>query len=116
MSQEQDHQSAIWPQGMQDDYMNTRVSEDYFHFAGLENGQSDIDTPMGRLTFGNHNAQQVNAKAMGYNNGEPINACAGGLRRLRELCAQHRAVRALPAVPAYANAPWLSCAFNVCQL
>ena len=62
MPREQEQHSVIWPQDLQDDPMSAAVGDDDFskfldldsdfQFAGLDNGQSGLDTPMGRLGFG----------------------------------------------------------------
>lgn len=62
MPREQEQSSVIWPQEMQDDPMSATVSDDdfskfldlesNFQFPVLDNGQSGLDTPMGRLGFG----------------------------------------------------------------
>jgi hypothetical protein len=62
MPQEHEQNSVIWPQDMQDDPMSAPVGDDDFskfldlesdfQFAGLDNAQSGLDTPMGRLGFG----------------------------------------------------------------
>lgn len=82
MPQDRDQQSVIWPSDMQDDPMNTGVDaeDDFskfldldndFNFAGLDNGHSGIDTPMGRLAFGHPNSQQPSAQDMQFD-GQPM--------------------------------------------
>jgi hypothetical protein len=89
MPQAHEEQSVIWPQDMQDDPMDGGVGEDDFskfldldsdfQFAGLDHGQSAIDTPMGRLAFGQSNAPQPGAQPVDYNNAQPMNLdMAGG--------------------------------------
>ncbi|KAI1618310.1 hypothetical protein EDD36DRAFT_27700 [Exophiala viscosa] len=59
-------QNVVWPQDMQDDGMVAGVGDDDFtkfldldndfqHFTSMNNGHSGLDTPMGRLGFGNPN-------------------------------------------------------------
>jgi hypothetical protein len=67
MPSEQEQNSVIWPQDMQDDPMNTAVGDDDFskfldldtdfQFPGLDNVPSGLDTPMGRLGFGQPTGQ-----------------------------------------------------------
>ncbi|KIV85035.1 hypothetical protein PV11_00771 [Exophiala sideris] len=65
MTQERE-QNVVWPQDMQDDGMVAGVGDDDFtkfldldnefqHFTAMNNGHSGLDTPMGRLGFGNPN-------------------------------------------------------------
>jgi hypothetical protein len=67
MPQEHEQNSVVWPQGLHDDPMTAPVGDDDFskfldleadfQFTGLDNGQSGLDTPMGRLGFGQHPQQ-----------------------------------------------------------
>jgi len=63
MTQERE-QNVGWPQEMQDDHMVTGVGDEEFtkfldldnefqHFPQMNHGHSGLDTPMGRLGFGN---------------------------------------------------------------
>lgn len=82
MPRAHEEQSVIWPQDMQDDPMDGGVGgeDDFskfldldsdFHFAGLDHGQSSIDTPMGRLAFGQPD-QQPGGQVVDYNSGQPM--------------------------------------------
>ncbi|KAJ4522835.1 hypothetical protein HRR78_000323 [Exophiala dermatitidis] len=77
MSQERE-QNAVWPQDMQDEAMVAGVGNDDFtkflnldnefqNFSSMENGHSGLDTPMGRLGFGN------SALDLTYSESEPMN-------------------------------------------
>jgi len=92
MPQEHDQQSVIWPQEMQDDPMNGGVGGDddfskfldldsEFQFAGLDNGQSGLDTPMGRLAFSHPNAPPPNTSPANFTVTQAMNLdmpAAGG--------------------------------------
>lgn len=78
----------IWPQDMQDDPMTVGhgAEDDFskfldldtdFQFGGLDNGNSGIDTPMGRLAFGGHHSQQPTPHDMRYN-GQPLSLDLSG--------------------------------------
>ncbi|KIW83274.1 hypothetical protein Z517_02519 [Fonsecaea pedrosoi CBS 271.37] len=67
MTQQDREQNVIWAQEMQDDGMVAGVGDedftkfldldtDFQHYAAMNNGHSGLDTPMGRLGFGNSSA------------------------------------------------------------
>ncbi|KIW92197.1 uncharacterized protein Z519_07181 [Cladophialophora bantiana CBS 173.52] len=64
MTQQEREQNVVWAQDMQDDGMVAGVGDedftkfldldnDFQHYAAMNNGHSGLDTPMGRLGFGN---------------------------------------------------------------
>ncbi|KPI35575.1 Phosphorus acquisition-controlling protein [Cyphellophora attinorum] len=81
MPQEQDSHSAIWPEHMQDQQMGAGVGaeDDFSKFLdldtdfpfSLENGNSGIDTPMGRLAFSTPVSQQPQPQTMHFE-GQPM--------------------------------------------
>lgn len=82
MPQEQEQNTAIWPQDGHDDTMHSAVGEDDFskfldldtdfQFADLDNGHSGLDTPMGRLGFGQQ-PHQTTMHSLGFSQQEHLN-------------------------------------------
>ncbi|KIX99055.1 uncharacterized protein Z520_05516 [Fonsecaea multimorphosa CBS 102226] len=78
MTQQDREQNVVWTQDMQDDGMVSGVGDedftkfldldsDFQHYAAMNNGHSGLDTPMGRLGFGN------NAADLGFSGPEQMN-------------------------------------------
>ena len=78
MSQQDREQNVVWAQNMQDDGMVAGVGDedftkfldldsDFQHYAAMNNGHSGLDTPMGRLGFGNNGAD------LGFSGAEQMN-------------------------------------------
>ncbi|OQU93866.1 Helix-loop-helix DNA-binding domain-containing protein isoform 3 [Cladophialophora immunda] len=77
MTQQDREQNVVWAQDMQDDGMVPGVGDedftkfldldnDFQHYAPTNSGHSGLDTPMGRLGFGN------NAADLGYSGAEQM--------------------------------------------
>ncbi|RMZ84512.1 hypothetical protein DV737_g1129, partial [Chaetothyriales sp. CBS 132003] len=84
MPQDQEPQSVVWAQDMQDDSLDSAVGEDDFskfldldtdfQFSGLDHtassldhAPSGLDTPMGRLGFDPPPPQQTTMQSLGFN-------------------------------------------------
>lgn len=82
MPRESEQGTAIWPHDGHEDSLNPGVGEDDFskfldldtdfQFADLDNGQSGLDTPMGRLGFGQH-PHQATMQSLGFDQQQHLN-------------------------------------------
>lgn len=109
MTQQEREQNVVWTQEMQDDSMGAAVGDedftkfldldtDFQNYTNLNNGHSGLDTPMGRLGFGNASndlaytgAEQMNMHStapndpVGYRNHLPTNQPYGQYTQYQQM-------------------------------
>lgn len=119
MTQERE-QHVVWPQDIQDDSLGAGVGTDDFtkfldldndfpHFSAMDNGHSGLDTPMGRLGFGNSaadlaytEAEQMNVNmtmatdSMGYQSPIPTDQAYGQYAPYQQMQLPHYHVPPTP--------------------